>query len=131
MHGRNPTRNSLRALPFPALEAVTGTKYTDPRNEDGLFSADVANLDKEASTLDFLDLDDLDSVTDVCFGFVIDPSPRRGQRLAIVELQDIAPQVIDVLESMVLDGIDDRTEIAQYVQYVFGAERRILTIGSE
>jgi hypothetical protein len=71
--------------------------------------------------LDFLDLEDLDSVTDVCFGFVTDPSPRRSQRLAIVELQDMAPHVIDVLESMVLDGIEDRAEVAEYVQFVFGS----------
>jgi hypothetical protein len=70
--------------------------------------------------MDFLNLDDLDSVTDVCFGFVTDPSPRRGQRLAIVELQDIAPQVVDVLESMLIDGVEDRPDIAEYVQYVFG-----------
>ena len=75
----------------------------------------------EVSALDFLDLDDLDSVTDVCFDFVTDPSPRRGQRVAIIELQDTAPHVIDVLESMVLDGIEDRTEVAHYVQYVFGS----------
>jgi hypothetical protein len=75
----------------------------------------------EATTVDFLDLDDLDSVTDVCFGFVTDPSPRRSQRLAIVELQDMAPHVIDVLESMVLDGIEEREEVAQYVQFVFGS----------
>ncbi len=71
--------------------------------------------------MDFLNLDDLDSLTDVCFGFVTDPSPRRGQRLAIVELQDVAPGVVDVLEAMVLDGVEDRPEIAQYVQYVFGS----------
>jgi hypothetical protein len=79
------------------------------------------SLQWEVSALDFLDLDDLDSVTDVCFGFVTDPSPRRGQRLAIIELQDTAPHVIDVLESMVLDGIEDRSEVAHYVQYVFGS----------
>jgi hypothetical protein len=78
-------------------------------------------LQWKASALDFLDLEDLDSVTDVCFGFVTDPSPRRGQRLAIVELQDMAPHVIDVLESMVLDGIEEREEVAQYVQFVFGS----------
>ena len=71
--------------------------------------------------MDFLDLDDLDSLTDVCFAFVTDPSPRRGQRLPMVELQDVAPQVIDVLEAMVLDGVDDRPEVAQYVQHVFGS----------
>jgi hypothetical protein len=78
-------------------------------------------LQWKALDVDFLDLDDLDSVTDVCFGFVTDPTPRRGQRLAIIELQDMAPHVIDVLESMVLDGIEDRAEVAQYVQYVFGS----------
>ena len=71
--------------------------------------------------MDFLDLDNLDSLTDVCFGFVTDPSPRRGQRLAIVELQDVAPGVVDVLEAMVIDGVDDRPEVAEYVQYVFGS----------
>ena len=71
--------------------------------------------------MDFLNLDDLDSLTDVCFAFVTDPSPRRGQRLPMVELQDVAPQVVDVLEAMVLDGIEDRSEVAEYVQYVFGS----------
>ncbi|HEY8283050.1 MAG TPA: hypothetical protein VIJ28_01555 [Chloroflexota bacterium] len=71
--------------------------------------------------MDFVNLDDLDSLTDICFAFVTDPSPRRGQRLPIVELQDVAPQVVDVLESMVLDGVEDRPEVAQYVRYVFGS----------
>lgn len=71
--------------------------------------------------MDFLNLDDLDSLTDLCFTFVTDPSPKRGQRLAMVELQDMAPQVVDVLEAMVLDGVDDRPEVAHYIQYVFGS----------
>ncbi|HVC79226.1 MAG TPA: hypothetical protein VNL35_01835 [Chloroflexota bacterium] len=71
--------------------------------------------------MDFLNFDDLDSLTDLCLTFVTDPSPKRGQRLAMAELQDVAPGTVDVLESMVLDGVDDRAEVARYIEYVFGS----------
>ena len=41
-------------------------------------------------------------------------------RVAIEQLSDIAPHVVDVLEAMVLDGVDDRRDVAAYIQHVFG-----------
>jgi hypothetical protein len=67
-----------------------------------------------------LRLDDLDALTEECFSFVSDPHPSRSARVAIEQLSDIAPHVVDVLEAMVLDGVDDRRDVADYIQHVFG-----------
>jgi len=70
-----------------------------------------------------LNLQDLDSLSDVCFAFVTDPHPSRSAYPAIESLLDIAPQVVEVLEAMVLDGVDEQGEVDEYLQYVFGSSR--------
>jgi hypothetical protein len=68
-----------------------------------------------------LPLGNLDLLTDECFSFVTDPKPARGSRGAIESLRDSAPQVVEVLEAMVIDGVDERAQVADYLRYVFGA----------
>jgi cob(I)alamin adenosyltransferase len=42
------------------------------------------------------------------------------------ELHDVAPEMVDVLESMVIDGVDERHYVADYVRAVIrDMERRV------
>lgn len=63
---------------------------------------------------------DLDELTDAMYEFVTDPNPTRNDRVVIQELSDINHDLVDVLECMVLDGTDDRQDVAAFVQTVFG-----------
>jgi hypothetical protein len=64
---------------------------------------------------------DTEVLTDEMHAFVVDPSPRRNERPIVQELNDVAPEVVDVMESMVLDGTEARQDVAAYVDAVFGA----------
>ncbi len=63
---------------------------------------------------------DPDVLTDEMFGFVTDPTPARNEREIVQELSDLHPESLDVLESMLLDGTEDRGDVAAYVRAVFG-----------
>jgi hypothetical protein len=63
---------------------------------------------------------DLDDLTDAIYAFVVDPLPSRNDRPVIQELNDINHDLVDVLECMVLDGTDDRQDVADFVAVVFG-----------
>jgi hypothetical protein len=63
---------------------------------------------------------DLDDLTDAMYAFVTDPEPSRNDRPVIRELDDINHDLVDVLECMVLDGTDDRQDVADFVNTVFG-----------
>ncbi len=65
---------------------------------------------------------DLDELTDAMYAFVTDPYPSRNDRVVIQELNDINHDLVDVLECMVLDGTDDRQDVAAFVQTVFGPQ---------
>jgi len=64
---------------------------------------------------------DTDELTDAMYAFVTDPSAARTERPIVQELNDLAPEVVDVLEAMVLDGTEERGDVAAYVDAVFGA----------
>lgn len=66
-----------------------------------------------------LDLNDLEGLTDVCFTYVTDPHPSRSAYPVIEALEDIAPHVVEVLEAMVLDGVDEQHDVEDYLSYVF------------
>ncbi|MGC4106843.1 MAG: hypothetical protein QM753_10900 [Thermomicrobiales bacterium] len=63
---------------------------------------------------------DLDDLTDAMFAFVTDPLPSRNDRPIVQELGDINHDLVDVLECMVLDGTDERGDVAAFVDAVFG-----------
>lgn len=63
---------------------------------------------------------DLDALTDEAFAFVTDPHPSRNERPVIHELHDFNPEVVDVLESMLLDGTEERRDVEDYLTAVFG-----------
>jgi hypothetical protein len=65
---------------------------------------------------------DLDDLTDAMYGFVTDPLPSRNDRPVVQELGDINHDLVDVLECMVLDGTEERQDVADFVQAVFGPQ---------
>lgn len=67
---------------------------------------------------------DPEELTDAMYAFVIDPNPSRNERAVIQELNDIHPESVDVLESMLLDGTEERQDVAAYVQAAFVAPSR-------
>jgi hypothetical protein len=66
---------------------------------------------------------DTDELIDAMYDFVTDPHPSRNDRPIIQELSDIHPESIDILESMLLDGTDERRDVAAYVELVFAGAR--------
>ena len=66
---------------------------------------------------------DLDALTDVMFEFVSDPRPTRNNLPVVQELSDLHPESLDVMESMLLDGTEERADVAAYVETVFGHAR--------
>lgn len=58
---------------------------------------------------------DEDGLTDALLEFVTDPRASRNDRLVIQDLHDLAPGMVPVLEAMVLDGVEDRSDVAAYV----------------
>jgi len=58
------------------------------------------------------------ALTDELFAFVTDPHPSRNDRPVVDELHNVAPEMVDVLECMIIDGVDQRQFVADYVQTV-------------
>ncbi|MDQ4044694.1 MAG: hypothetical protein M3173_04500 [Chloroflexota bacterium] len=63
---------------------------------------------------------DQDQLTDAMYEFVTEPTPRRNHFPIIEELGDINQDLVDVLEMMVIDGTDNRADVAAFVDFVFG-----------
>ena len=59
------------------------------------------------------------ALTDALFEFVTDPRASRNERPVVQELHDYAPEMVEVLEHMILDGVDERHHVADYVHAVF------------
>ncbi len=55
-----------------------------------------------------------EQLIDAAFAFVTDPRASRTERPVVEEY----PSTIPVLESMVLDGVEDRRDVADYIQDV-------------
>ena len=64
-------------------------------------------------------------LTDALLEFVTDPRGTRNDRPVVQDLHDLAPGMVSVLEAMVLDGVEERHDVAQYVHAVlFGQGMR-------
>ena len=61
------------------------------------------------------------ALTEALYAFVTDPRATRGERAVIQELHEVAPEMVDVLESMVIDGVEQRYHVADYVHAVLGS----------
>lgn len=62
---------------------------------------------------------DTEALTDAAFEFVTDPHPSRNDRPVIQELHDLNPEIVDVLECMVIDGTDERQDVHDFISAVF------------
>ena len=63
---------------------------------------------------------DEETLTDELFAFVLDPRSTRYQRRVIGELRALAPGMIPVMEMMILDGVEERHHVREYVAAVLG-----------
>lgn len=57
-------------------------------------------------------------LTDALLEFVTDPRGSRNDRPVIQDLHDLAPSMVSVVEAMVLDGVEERADVAAYVHAV-------------
>ncbi len=60
------------------------------------------------------------ALTDALFDFVADPYTSRSSRPVVHELHTFAPEMVSVLENMILDGVQERHYVADYIHFVFG-----------
>ena len=68
-------------------------------------------------------LADDEKLTDELFAFVTDPSAdNRNERAIISVLHEVAPHMVSVAECMILDGVDQRHYVAEYVHAVLNGE---------
>lgn len=67
---------------------------------------------------------DTEALTDAMWAFVSDPRPSRNALPVVEALGDIHPESIDVMEAMLLDGTEERADVAAYVEVVFGGKMR-------
>ncbi len=65
---------------------------------------------------------DTDRLIDDMHAFVTDPSPSRNARPVVKALDEIHPDSVEVMEAMLLDGTEDREDVAAYVIAVFGGD---------
>ena len=63
---------------------------------------------------------DEETLTDELFAFVLDPRSTRSQRRIVSELRALAPGMIPVMEMMILDGVEERHHVRDYVAAVIG-----------
>ncbi len=63
---------------------------------------------------------DESALTDALYAFVTDPHASRNDRPVVQELHSFVPEMVSVLENMVLDGVKERQDVAEYVNFVFG-----------
>lgn len=68
-------------------------------------------------------LADEEKLTDELFAFITDPdADNRNVRAIISVLHEVMPQMVSVAECMILDGVDERHYVAEYVQAVLAGE---------
>jgi hypothetical protein len=65
---------------------------------------------------------DQETLTDELFAFVMDPRSTRYQRQVVKELRALAPGMIPVMEMMILDGVEERRYVRDYVSAVIGGD---------
>jgi hypothetical protein len=61
---------------------------------------------------------DENGLTDALHTFVTDPRATRNDMPVIQDLHEVAPGMVPVLEAMVLDGVQERSDVADYVHAV-------------
>lgn len=60
-----------------------------------------------------------EALTDALFEFVTDPSASNRNELPVISVvHEMMPDMVSVLECMVIDGVDQRQFVADYVHAV-------------
>ncbi len=68
-------------------------------------------------------LADQEKFTDELYAFVTDPhADHRNERAIVSVLHEVAPQIVSVAECMIIDGVDERHYIEDYVHAVLNGE---------
>lgn len=60
------------------------------------------------------------ALTDALYDFVTDSRASRNERPVVQELHSFVPEMVSVLEHMIIDGVEERQDVADYVDFVFG-----------
>ena len=61
-------------------------------------------------------LADEEKLTDELFAFITDPNAdNRNERAIVSVLHEVLPQMVTVAECMILDGVEERRYVADYV----------------
>lgn len=68
-----------------------------------------------------------EALTDALFEFVTDPSASNRNELPVISVvHEMMPDMVSVLECMVIDGVDQRQFVADYVHAVVHDKVEIL-----
>jgi hypothetical protein len=66
-----------------------------------------------------------DKLTDELFAFITDSNAdSRNERAIISVLHELIPEMVSVAECMILDGVEERHYVADYVHAVVSGEAR-------
>jgi len=64
-----------------------------------------------------------EKLTDELYGFIIDPdADNRNERAIVSVLHEVAPQIVSVAECMIIDGVDQRHYVEDYVRAILSGE---------
>lgn len=64
-----------------------------------------------------------EQLTDELFAFITDPDAgSRNERTIISVLNEFSLQMVSVAECMILDGVEERSDVADYVHAVVSGE---------
>lgn len=68
-------------------------------------------------------LADQENLTNELFAFITDHNAdSRNERAIISVLHEVAPYIVDVAECMIIDGVDERHYVEDYVHAVLSGE---------
>ena len=68
-------------------------------------------------------LADEEKFTDELFAFITDHNAdNRNERAIVSVLHEVAPQIVDVAECMIIDGVDERHYVAEYVRAILNGQ---------
>jgi hypothetical protein len=70
-------------------------------------------------------LADEEKLTDELFAFIVDPkADSRNERAIISVLHEVIPEMVSVAECMIIDGVEERHYVSDYVHAVLSGEAR-------
>ena len=68
-------------------------------------------------------LSDEEKFTDELYAFITDPNAdSRNERAIVSVLHEVAPHIVSVAECMIIDGVDERRYVEDYVHAVVNGQ---------